>query len=68
MEVIKVEPDIDREALLLVSHSANSQLAIKEEDQSDSFTFVSVKPEDKVGVPQVKYWEIPKQKKEITLK
>lgn len=49
-----MEPDIDREALLLVSHSAISQLAIKEEDQSGAFTYVSVEPENKVGVPQVK--------------
>ncbi|KDR14290.1 hypothetical protein L798_11881 [Zootermopsis nevadensis] len=48
MEVIKVEPDIDREALLLVSHSAISQLAIKEEDQSGAFTYVSVEPENKI--------------------
>jgi hypothetical protein len=54
MEVIKVEPDIDREALLLVSHAANSRLTIKEEDQSESFTFVPVMPDDKVGIPQVK--------------
>jgi hypothetical protein len=52
MEVIKVEPDIDREALLLVSHSEDTQLDIKE-DHPDPFTFVSVKTEDKVGAPQL---------------
>jgi hypothetical protein len=50
MEVIKVEPDIDRETLLLVSHSEESQLGIKEEDRPDPITFVSIEIEDKVGV------------------
>ena len=49
MEVIKVEPDIHREAVLLASHSTDSQYHITEEDESDPFTFISVKPEDKVG-------------------
>jgi hypothetical protein len=50
MEVIKVEPDIDRETLLLVSHSEDSQLSIKEEHRPAPFTVVSVEIEDKVGV------------------
>jgi hypothetical protein len=49
MEIMKVEPDAQREAVLLVSRSEDSQYHIKEEDHSDSFTFISVKPEDKVG-------------------
>jgi hypothetical protein len=49
MEVIKVEPDIDRETLLLVSHSEDSQLSIKEH-RPGPFTVVSVEIEDKVGV------------------
>jgi hypothetical protein len=48
MEVIKVEPDIDREALL-VSHSENPQLGMKE-DRPDPFTVVLIDTEDKVGV------------------
>lgn len=50
MEVIKVEPDIDRETLLVVSHSEDSQLDIKDEDRPDPFTLVSVEIEDKVCV------------------
>lgn len=53
MEVIKVEPDIDRETLLAVSHSEDSQLGIKDEDHPDDpdpFTLVSVETEDKVSV------------------
>jgi hypothetical protein len=68
MEVIKVEPDTDREALLLVSHSGNSQNAIKEEDHSHPFTFVSVKTEDKVGVLQLKILGKTKTKKGMALK
>ena len=49
MEVNKVEPDIQREEVLLVSHSADSQYNIKEEDQSDPFKFILLKPENKVG-------------------
>jgi len=49
MEVNKVEPDTHREEMLLVSHSADSQYNIKEEDQSDPFKFMLLKPEDKVG-------------------
>jgi hypothetical protein len=51
MEVIKVEPDIDRETLL-VSHSEDSQLDMKE-DRPDPFTLVSVEIEDKVSCPCV---------------
>jgi hypothetical protein len=50
MEVIKVEPDIDRETLLMVSHSEDSQLGIKDEDRPDPFTLVSVEIQDKVSV------------------
>jgi hypothetical protein len=50
MEVIKVEPDIDRETLLLVSHSEDTQLGMKE-DCADPFTLVSVEIEDKVSCP-----------------
>lgn len=50
MEVIKVEPDIDRETLLVVSHSEDSQLGIKDEDHPDPFYLVSVEIEDKVSV------------------
>ena len=49
MEVNKVEPDIHTEEVLLVSHSADSQYNIKEEDQSNPFKFILLKPEDKVG-------------------
>jgi hypothetical protein len=49
MEVIKVEPDIHREAVFLVSNSADTQYNIKEKDQSDPFKFILLKPEDKVG-------------------
>jgi hypothetical protein len=49
MEVNKVEPDIHREEVSLVSHSADSQYNIKEEDQSDPIKFILLKPEDKVG-------------------
>lgn len=63
-----MEPDTDREALLLVSHSGNSQNAIKEEDQSHPFTFVSVKTEDKVGVLQLKMLGKTKTKKRDGIK
>jgi hypothetical protein len=49
MEVNKVEPDMQREEVLLVSHSADSQYNIKEEDQSDPFKCILIKPENKVG-------------------
>jgi len=49
MEVNKVEPDMQREDVLLVSHSADSQYNIKEEDKSDPFKFILLKPENKVG-------------------
>lgn len=49
MEVNKAEPDIHKEEVLLVSHSPDSQYNIKEEDQSDPFKFIVLKPEDKVG-------------------
>lgn len=47
MEVIKVEPDIDRETLLLVSRHEDSQLDMRE-DRPDPFTLVSVEIEDKI--------------------
>lgn len=46
-----MEPDIHREAALVVSHCEASQYYTKE-DQSDPFTFISIKPEDKVGIIQ----------------
>jgi hypothetical protein len=49
MEVNKVEPDIHREEVLLVSPSSDSLYNIKEEDQSDAFKFILLKPEGKVG-------------------
>jgi hypothetical protein len=49
LEINKVEPDIHREEVLLVSHSADSQYNVKEEDQSDLFKFILLKPENKVG-------------------
>ena len=49
MEVNKVEPDIHRDEVLLVSHSADSQYNIKEEVQSDPFKFIVLMPVDKVG-------------------
>jgi hypothetical protein len=49
MEINKVEPDIHREEVLLVSHSADSQYNVEEEDQSDLFKFILLKPENKVG-------------------
>jgi hypothetical protein len=55
MDVIKIEPDIDRETLCLVSHSGDSQLGMKEEDRPDPFTLVSVEIEDKVGVVVLQY-------------
>jgi hypothetical protein len=48
MEIIKVEPEIHTEAVLLVSHSEDSQYHMEEKNQSEQFTFISVKPEDKV--------------------